>query len=586
MVDLVFLLGLRRANQFEIMHLVLLTSLRQERVDANERVGAVVLLAFIVKAFFLNLAALVHRVHCAKHATAFGYPLELLIDGLFDQVCELVYDKRALPRVFAIVQAEFFGNDHLNGNGPAHRLLRRRCDRFVKSVRVQAVAVVEQGIQSLQGCANVVEAYFLCMQAAARSLYVILEHLAAGGRAVTFTHGSGPDAPRHAADHRIFRVHAVGEEEAQVRREVINIHTAREVVLDDRKTIRQGECQLTYRVRARFGNVITTYRDAVIIAHSVVDKELLDITHHLHRKLGRENAGILRLVLLENIGLHRATNCCKRLLPDFFVDFRGNEPVTGDAEQAESQSITTRGQLADVFRSQLAFEIRIDFLSRRFPLVVFFQMFFHLLIDRCVHEKRENHRCGSVDRHRDRCRRITKVEAGIQFLHVIDRSDGNAGVADLAVDIGPLVRVLAVQRNGIECRGQPGRVLAFRQIMKTAIGSLRRALAGEHPGRVLAKPAVRVYTACIRIGARQVFSHQEAQQFSPVAKFGRRDLGNLLMTETFLVIGPGYFLAAYLVAISVIPDTFPPRRPLPQQLQGLGADVPDAFLVTLAQYED
>ena len=159
------------------------------------------LLAFIVKAFFLNLAALVHRIHRAKHATAFGNPLELPVNGLFDQVRELIDDERTLPGVFAVVQAELPGDDHLNRYRPPHRLFRRCRDRLVKGVRVQAVAVVEKRIQSLQGRAYVVETYFLRMQAAARRLHVILEHLAAGARAVTFTHGPGPDTPRHAADH-------------------------------------------------------------------------------------------------------------------------------------------------------------------------------------------------------------------------------------------------------------------------------------------------------------------------------------------------------------------------------------------------
>ena len=67
------------------------------------------------------------------------------------------------------------------------------------------------------------------------------------------------------------------------------------------------------RVGAGFGDVIAGDRDSVEVAHVVFDEELLDVGHHAHREFGRENAGVLRLVFLENIGLHGGARTGQRL---------------------------------------------------------------------------------------------------------------------------------------------------------------------------------------------------------------------------------------------------------------------------------
>jgi hypothetical protein len=51
--------------------------LRQERVDADDRQAAVVLLVLVVERLFLDLAALVHCLHRAQHAAALGKAFEL-----------------------------------------------------------------------------------------------------------------------------------------------------------------------------------------------------------------------------------------------------------------------------------------------------------------------------------------------------------------------------------------------------------------------------------------------------------------------------------------------------------------------------
>src|SRR6056297_1825933 len=165
-VDLCLLLLVVGAHEFQRAHLVLLPLGRQKSVHADDRQAAVVLAALVVQALVLDLAALVHRVHGAQHTATLGDALELLVDGLLHQVGELVDDERALPGVLAVVQAQLPVDDELDGHRPPHRLLRGRGNGLVEGIRVQAVAVVEQGVERLQCGADVVEADFLGVQAA------------------------------------------------------------------------------------------------------------------------------------------------------------------------------------------------------------------------------------------------------------------------------------------------------------------------------------------------------------------------------------------------------------------------------------
>jgi hypothetical protein len=71
----------------------------------------------------LDAAALVAGLHGAEHAAAVGDALELGEHRLLDQVGELVDDEGALERVLVHRQAPLLVDDHLDGQGPADRLL-------------------------------------------------------------------------------------------------------------------------------------------------------------------------------------------------------------------------------------------------------------------------------------------------------------------------------------------------------------------------------------------------------------------------------------------------------------------------------
>ena len=148
---------------------------------------------------------------------------------------------------------------------------------------------------------------------------MVLQLLAAFIRAVQLVHRNGPDSARDPANHGVLRIHAVREEEAQVRCESVHVHAARPVVLDQRETICQCEGQLADRIRTRLGDVVTAHRYGVVVANLVLDEPGLDVAHHSQGKLERKNARVLRLVLLQYVGLNRSSHDAQCLNPDRFV---------------------------------------------------------------------------------------------------------------------------------------------------------------------------------------------------------------------------------------------------------------------------
>ena len=152
-----------------------------------------------------------------------------------------------------------------------------------------------------------------------------------------------------------------------------------------------------------------------------------------------------------------------------------------------------------------------------------------LLVDRGVEEEREDRRRRAVDRHRHRGRRRDEVEAVVERLHVVERRDRDAGGADLAVDVGAQVGVAAVERHRVERGRQPGGVAVGRQQLEAAVGAERVALAGEHPGGVLAVALEREDAGGEREVPGQVLARASSGTRSPWSvcrgRLTRADLG-------------------------------------------------------------
>ena len=80
---------------------------------------------------------------------------------------------------------------------------------------------------------------------------MVLELLAAVVGAVLLPHHHRPDTPCHPADDRILRIKTVREEIGKVRRKVIDMHAARQVVFHKGEAVGEGEGKLADGVGAR-----------------------------------------------------------------------------------------------------------------------------------------------------------------------------------------------------------------------------------------------------------------------------------------------------------------------------------------------
>ena len=294
------------------------------------------------------------------------------------------------------------------------------------------------------------------------------------------------------------------------------------------------------------------------------------------REVGREDAGVLGLILLEDVGLHRAADARERLRLDPLVGLAVDHLVAGDAEQPEAEPVVAFGQRLAIAGPRAVGEHRLDPPLGRVPLPDRAQVLLDLLIDRGVHEEREDDRRRAVDRHRDRGRRRAEIESRVEPLRVVDGGDRDARVADLAVDVGPRMGILAVQRDRVERGREAHGGLAGREVVEAAVRLLGRALAREHPDRVLARAAIRVDAGRVRVRARQVLGLEEAQLVAPAGEARRRDLGDAQPAQRVAVVVAGDRPAAHVVGVRLRGDPLDPRRELPERLDGLGCRAPRA----------
>ena len=86
---------------------------------------------------------------------------------------------------------------------------------------------------------------------------MVFQFLTALIGSVFVAHRGRPNPPRHPAHHRVFRVHAVTEEERQILGKIVNVHSPRQIGFNIGEAIRQGKGQLRNRIGPSFGDVIT-----------------------------------------------------------------------------------------------------------------------------------------------------------------------------------------------------------------------------------------------------------------------------------------------------------------------------------------
>ena len=314
----------------------------------------------------------------------------------------------------------------------------------------------------------------------------------------------------------------------------------------------------------------------------MVDEELLDVAHHPQRELRREDAGVLGLVFLQDVGLDRAPDPAQRVGSYPFVDVALHELIAGDAEQRQPQTVVLLGQVAAVDR-HVAARAAFDLGARPLQAAGLPEVTLYLLVDRGVHEESQDGRRRAVDRHRYGGRRIAQVEARVKTLHVVDGGDRNPGVADLAPDVRPQARIRAVERDRVERRGQAVRRLPARHEVEAPVRALGDPLAREHPGRFLAASPVGVDARGVGVGAGQVVLHQEAQQVAPVRILGQRQLRHPQVAQRRDVVVARDLAAADRVAVLVSARGVDALGPLLQEFRGFGADFGECLLIAPAK---
>jgi hypothetical protein len=103
----------------------------------------------------------------------------------------------------------------------------------------------------------------------------------------------------------------------------------------------------------------------------------------------------------------------------------------------------------------------------------------------------------------------------------------SVAIAHLAVDVGPLVGVEAVQRDRVERCGQTLRRHVAREQVEALVGAERVALAREHASRILVLALEVEHARGERELAGQVLAHTPAQKLAVVLVARERDLRHL-----------------------------------------------------------
>jgi len=213
----------------------------------------------------------------------------------------------------------------------------------------------------------------------------------------------------------------------------------------------------------------------------VVHEPLRDVAHDAQAELGGEDARVLTLVLLQDVRLHRAAHAGER---------RGTQP----------RRLALLGRPA-----VLALEAR------------------QALVDGGVEEHGENGRRRAVDRHRHGGPGRAQIEALVKRLHIVQRRDGDPGVAYLTVDVGALIRIEPVQGDRIEGSGEARRIGVGREQLEAPVGSTCVALAREHARGLLALALERKHARGVGEVAGQVLLAQPLEQRALIGIGGQRD---------------------------------------------------------------
>ncbi len=261
-------------------------------------------------------------------------------------------------------------------------------------------------------------------------------------------------------------------------------------------------------------------RQGVEAADVALDEELLHIAEQLEGEVGLEDALVLRLHLLEDVGLHRAAQ----------------QPQGG---QVEFLALA-------VFQG--ASQLRLD------PLAL------DLLGGKEVHG--ENGRCRAVDGHRGAD--PVEVEVSQDELHILVSVDGDAPFADLADAARIVVAVGAVESDGVESDGEARPRHAAGQVVKALVGLLGAAQAGELSGRLAAaRRAQRIEAGDEGEVPRQTLLEQKTQALAAIPRIGQGHLRQAQAVDRHRLSGSAELLCRLSRQLPPVLRPFVQQRPSP-----------------------
>ena len=171
------------------------------------------------------------------------------------------------------------------------------------------------------------------------------------------------------------------------------------------KPLAERERELGDRVRAGLGDVIAGDRHRVEVADLVVDEVLLDVAHHAQREFRARRCRCSAPGLPSGCRPARCrARCCRVSCLILRVGLGIHHLVAGDAKQAQAKPVIAVGQLAGIASGARpwAYSSSICFSAAAQARGSALQVLLDVLVDRGVHEHREDHRRGTVDGHRHR----------------------------------------------------------------------------------------------------------------------------------------------------------------------------------------
>ena len=234
-------------------------------------------------------------------------------------------------------------------------------------------------------------------------------------------------------------------------------------------------------------------------------KRLLNVSHHFQGKFYGEDAGVLTLILLENVGLD-------------------GSPNTGEG-----------------FFLQICF-----FGIARFPPLIFFELI-HLLSNGGVHEHGQHHGGRAVDGHGDRGVGCTEIKSAVEYFHIFQCTDTDTGVPDFSINIGADIGIVSIKGDGIKCRGEAFGRIGTGEQAKAPVGVGRPPLSGEHPGGVFIGPFQREHPGGVGEAAGNVLLPHPFKELTRIFILGDADLGDSGVAQRLRGEGHPYLLAPDMV---------------------------------------